>query len=98
MSADWVKQGNYAAAHFTTMQGRVLFHMERLFRSTGGGIKAHARYVELCHQHKLPRIVTDMDHNECIDALRLIELACREVNMHFFRNVITPWRMIPLAA
>lgn len=91
MSDAWVKQGNYAASHFTAMQGRVLFHMERLFRSTGGGIKAHAQFIRLCHSHGLPRTVTDFSGGECLTALMLIEQACRDTGLHHFRQIDTGW-------
>lgn len=90
--SDWVKQGNFAAAHFTVMQGRVLFHMERLFRSTGGGIKAHARYVELCRAHNLPRLVTDFHRGNCFTALQLIEVACKDAGLSQFRQCKTGWQ------
>lgn len=94
MTREEVLDGNYAAAHFTPEQGRVLFHQDRIFRSTGGGIKAHARYLVLCESMALPHLVTHWTLAQCIQGLHLIERAARDVGLHHFRDIRTQWEPI----
>lgn len=76
----------------TPEQGRVCFHQERLFRSTGGGIKAHARYIAMCERDgALPKRIGLMTRMECARALFYIEQACRAEGLHLFRDVRTQW-------
>lgn len=79
------------------MQGRVVFHQERIFRSTGGGIHAHQRYVELCKIDRLPLQITEMADSHCIRALERIEQAARYCELHLFRDVNTGWRELALS-
>lgn len=94
MTRDEVLDGNYAAAHFTPEQGRVLFHQDRIFRSTGGGVHAHADYVAACAVVGLPLLVTRWSLMQCIQGLQLIERAARGRGLHHFRDVRTQWEPI----
>lgn len=96
MTRDEVLDGNFAAAHFTPEQGRVLYHQERIFRSTGGGIRAHDDYVAACAVVGLPVQVDRWSLKQCIEGLQLIERAARGRGLHHFRDVRTQWE--PLAA
>ena len=79
----------------TPMQGRVVFHQERLFRSAGGSdMLAHTRYLRLAWANDLPAKIGEMDYSQCVLALRLIEHACREQGMHNFRDVRTYWEQL----
>lgn len=89
-----VQAGNYAAAHFSPAQGRVLYHMERLFRSTGGGIKAHAEWLRMIELAGLPHLVTRWNDYQCIEGLQWIERACRHTGLHHFRPCDTGWQDI----
>lgn len=91
-TGDWVVAGKFAAATFTPAQGRVLFHMERLFRSAGGrGMCAHYRYLNLCAAAGLPYNVTTFSLAQCVKACQLIERACTAEGLHHFRDVRTQW-------
>jgi hypothetical protein len=94
LTREEVLAGNYAGGHFTPEQGRVLYHQERIFRSTGGGIKAHARYLALCEAAALPALVTRWSLPQCVQGLQLIERASRDVGLHYFRDVRTQWEPI----
>lgn len=94
--SDWVRQGNYAGSHFTPDQGRVLFHMERVFRSTGGGVRAHAEYLALCKTEGLPARVDTWTLAQCVRGLQLIERAARIAGLHWFRDVSTQWEPLAL--
>src|SRR5258706_10285900 len=94
LTRDEVLTGNYAAAHFTPEQGRVLYHQERIFRSTGGGIHAHADYIAACQVVGLPSRVDRWTLAQCIQGLRLIERAARGRGLHHFRDVRTQWEPI----
>lgn len=94
LTREQVLDGNYAAAHFTPEQGRVLFHQDRLFRSTGGGLRAHDDYVAACAVVGLPSRVDRWSLAQCIQGLRLIERACRGRGLHLFRDVRTQWEPI----
>lgn len=79
----------------TPAQGRVCFHQERLFRSTGGGLKAHARYLALCEQDAgLPKRIGQMTRMECARALYYIERACVLEGLSMFRDVRTQWEAL----
>jgi hypothetical protein len=75
----------------TPLQGRVAFHQERIFRSTGGGLHAHQSYVTMAKAAGLPTSIAEMSRNQCREALRLIELAARIRGLALFRNVRTGW-------
>lgn len=96
LTREEVLAGNYAGAHFTPEQGRVLYHQERIFRSTGGGMKAHADYLALCHIAGLPSHVDRWSLAQCVQGLQLIERASRRAGLHHFRDVRTQWE--PIAA
>jgi hypothetical protein len=82
----------YNPTALTPAQGRVLYHQERLFRSTGGsGILAHQRYLRLCAKAGLHPDVGAYSRLQCIRALQLIERAARDAHLHLFRNVTTQW-------
>jgi hypothetical protein len=76
----------------TAAQGRVLYHMERILRSTGGGMKAHADYLTACFAHGLPEMLDQYTLAQCVDALRLLEHVARVHKLHLFRDVSTGWR------
>lgn len=70
------------------MQGRVLFHIERVFRSAGGnGIVAHRTFLKLCASSGISTRVADYHDVVCHRVLRLIEQAARAQGMHKFRSV-----------
>jgi hypothetical protein len=96
LTREEVRAGNYAGAHFTPEQGRVLFQMERIFRSTGGGIKAHAEFLKLCDTEGLPVRVDTWSLGQCVRGLQLIERAARISGLHFFRAVDTGWQGLAL--
>jgi hypothetical protein len=73
----------------TSAQGRVAFQQERLFRSTGAGIREHAQYVALCRAAGLPDGIEQWTGAQCALALVLMERAARSGKMHLFRNVST---------
>ena len=58
----------------TAAQGRVLYHLERLFRSTGHGMREHARYIVAIRAAGLdPARVADWSQDDCVLALGLME-------------------------
>lgn len=74
----------------TAAQGRVLYHLERLFRSTGHGIREHARYLQACEDVGLPlRAVHVWSVSDCIMGLQLMEQCARP--MRLFRHIATNW-------
>lgn len=74
----------------TPAQGRVLFHMERIFRSAGGpGVLAHQTYVTACKVRGLPAMVDTWTPGQCALGLQMIEAAARKHKMHLFRDVRT---------
>ena len=75
----------------TPAQGRVVFHMERLFRSTGGGMKAHASFTASCFAEGLPPLVSTWTREQCVLGLQLIERACRFHKLQLFRDIRTDW-------
>lgn len=82
-------------AGLTPAQGRVQFHMERLFKSTGGaGSRAHRVFVTLCDVAGLPAAVATYTREQCIAACKLIEDACRRTGLHQFRDVRTDWHQL----
>lgn len=83
-------------AGVTPAQGRVVFHIERLFRSTGGGVKAHGTFLAACRTKGIPSAVSGYTPTRCVEVLQLIESACRHRGMHLFRDVGTGWRQINL--
>jgi hypothetical protein len=79
----------------TPYQGRLVFHQERLFRSAGGnGCKAHVLYLGLCRERMLPERIGEMSREQVVAALQLIEISCRAVGMHHFRDVHTGWETL----
>jgi hypothetical protein len=83
-------------AGVTPAQGRVVFHIERLFRSTGGGVKAHGTFLAACRVKGIPSAVSGYTPTRCVEVLQLVESACRHHGMHLFRDVGTGWRQINL--
>ena len=77
----------------TPLQGRVVFHQERIFRSTGGGQVAHTRYVKLCTIARLPNVITDMTPADCVHALYLIQRAAHWAGLGGFRDIATQWEV-----
>lgn len=104
MSGEYVNRPGYAAVHamfpgvkldgggMSPMQGRVVFHQERIFRSTGTGLRAHDRYLQLTTDACLSELISEMGDDECVFALELIEQAARDCRLHLFRDVNTGWR------
>ena len=75
----------------TPAQGRVLYHAERLFRSTGAGMREHAQYLAAVRAHGLdPVRVADWTQEQCVQGLQLMEAAAAP--MRLFRDVRTGWR------
>lgn len=74
-------------AGITPLQGRVIFHNERLFRSVGGnGPKGHARFIELAAKADLPVAIDTYSDEQCRVALACMEQAARDVGMARFRD------------
>lgn len=78
----------------TPSQGRVCFHQERLFRSTGAGGKAHAQYTAMCREAGLPASIERWTRAECCTALRLMERAAKLDRMALVRDVRTDWEQL----
>jgi len=76
----------------TPLQGRVLFHTERLFRSTGAGTIEHQVFLRSCEQLGIPAEVRDQTPAESLVCLALIEQACQALGMSKFRDCNTQWR------
>lgn len=72
----------------TVAQGRVLYHTERLFRSTGAGMREHSAFVA-----RMRAVGLDIGHveswslGECLYALDEMESAAR--SMAKFRSIDT---------
>ena len=76
-------------------QGRVLFHMERIFRSAGGpGAMAHQSFTNSCLAEGLPARIDTWTLDQCVLGLQLIERAARMHQMHLFRDCRTYWEQI----
>ena len=78
----------------TPLQGRAAFHMERIFRSTGGGLLAHQRFLRLAKSAQLPKMIGEWTEQQCVTGLRLMEAAAREFGMQQFRDVKTGWQLL----
>jgi hypothetical protein len=77
----------------TVPQGRVMYSMERIFRSAGGnGCLAHRHWIRLCAQEGLPCDVSAWSIAQCVSGLQLIEVAARGYKIHVFRDVRTDWQ------
>ena len=77
----------------TASQGRVLYHLERLFRSTGHGIMAHAQYIAAVREVGLdPERVADWTVPQCVQALQIMERVARAAPGFRFRPCDTGWR------
>lgn len=75
----------------TPAQGRVLFHNERLFRSTGAGVREHRAFVADCESRGMDvRKVSTWCDAQCVAVLIRLELHAR--NMAGFRQTDTGWR------
>ncbi len=76
----------------TIPQGRALYHLERLFRSTGAGQAAHANVVRACSDLGLnPARVQDWSTAQCVRALRIME-DCARRSFGLFRDCRTQWQ------
>lgn len=74
-----------------TAQGRALYHLERLFRSTGAGIREHAKLLQTCAGAGLDVArVQDWTVAQCVLAMQYMEEAARP--MALFRDVRTGWQ------
>ena len=79
----------------TPLQGRLGFHMERIFRSAGGtGILAHQRFLKLCEAAGLPLMFDTYTREQCVTCLRLVEQAACDQGMGLFRDVRTGWQSL----
>lgn len=77
----------------TPAQARVLYHAERLLRSTGAMPRdAHGAWVAACRAVSLPDDVTKWSTAECVRALRVLEDVLRARRVHLFRDISTGWR------
>jgi hypothetical protein len=82
-------------AQISPAQARVLFHVERVFRSAGGnGCKAHrdftdtvSRLFDLGEIEGRPDSAASWSDAACSRLLREITAAARRHKMHHFRNV-----------
>lgn len=76
----------------TPLQGRLAFHMERIFRSAGGrGVFAHQHFVTLAEGAGLPVAVDEMSDTQCIEGLKLVEQAAYDTGLALFRDCHTGW-------
>ena len=67
----------------TAAQGRVLYHLERLFRSTGHGMAQYREYLADAKAYGLDaRRVADWSTFDCVQALALMEYDARPM-AHF---------------
>jgi hypothetical protein len=77
----------------TSLQGRVLFHSERLFRSTGASYASDsarsAWFVALRQEGLAPDAVADWSDAQCKRALALLEECARASGLGLFRDVRT---------
>ncbi len=74
-------------------QGRVLYHLERLFRSTGAGAEPHRRFIQACADMGLSvRRVQDWTVPQCVQALQVMEACARRAKGFHFRPCATGWR------
>ena len=72
----------------TPMQARVLYHVERVFRSAGGnGCLAHRDFLRAAEAFCDPRAAASWSEDTCSRLLREITAAARRHKMHHFRNV-----------
>jgi hypothetical protein len=78
----------------TPLQGRVVMHMERLFRMTGTGLKAHARYVKRAIAAELPVKIGLWSDAQCKLGLQLVEESCRDAGLGGFRDIATGWEAL----
>lgn len=72
-------------------QGRLLYHLERLFRSTGAGAREHRAFIAACARQGLD--VGNVAHwtiVQCVTGLQLLEAAARP--MALFRDIRTGWK------
>ena len=76
----------------TPAQGRVLFHLGRLFRSTGAGTREHLAYIADKAIVALPAAVDTWTDEQCAEALRAMERCARP--MALFRDVRTYWESL----
>ena len=75
----------------TVAQGRVLYHLERIFRSTGHGMREYRAFLEGCAAAGLDADgVATWDTARCIQALQLMEKHARP--MAGFRPLDTGWQ------
>ena len=62
----------------TAAQGRVLYHLERLFRSTGHGAAQYAEFLADVRAYGLDvRRVADWSTFDCVQALAIMEYDAR---------------------
>ena len=74
----------------TAAQGRVLYHLERLFRSTGHGGREHAHFIAMVDAEGMdPEAVATWDDATCVRSLGLMEYTARGLGMHLVRDVRT---------
>ena len=80
----------------TPAQGRVLYHVERLFRSTGHGLREHGEFINRCKAEGY-----DLAHvdtwalPQCVRALQIMEECAAP--MAGFRDVRTGWETLARA-
>lgn len=86
----------------TPAQARVLFHAERLLRSTGAGrrnsaqttYQVHADWIDHMHQTTGSVLAKDWSLEHCKDALRKLEELMRKYELHHFRDIDTGWEQL----
>lgn len=75
----------------TAAQGRVLYHLERIFRSTGHGMREYQAFLEGAAVAGLDASdVATWGTTHCVAALRMMEDCAKP--MAGFRAVDTGWR------
>ena len=86
----------------TPYQARVLFHVERLLRSTGAGRRnsaattysVHAELLDHMHVTTGSLLAKDWNLEQCKDALRKLEELMRKYDLHHFRDIDTGWEQL----
>ncbi len=79
----------------TPAQGRVVFHQERLFRSTGNARPgAYPEYIKACQDEGLPARICEWTPEQCRVALHLMEIVCHKHRMDCFRDCRTGWEAL----
>mgnify|MGYP001544338238 FL=1 len=78
----------------SAFQGRLVFHQERLLRSTGGDPMVAQFYREKCEAEGLPHLIAEMTPLQVQLALYILENVCEAAGWGLFRDCKTNWECI----